>query len=166
MTIVNKQAFVQRYGGIYEHSPWVAEQAWDRLCEPGETSSIPSMMAQCVDDADDAQKLQLIRAHPDLAGRAAVQGELTEESSGEQASAGIDKCAPEEFDRFQDYNERYLKKFGFPFVMAVRNSNRHAILSAFDERLKNDAATEFARAIAEIHKIARLRFAALEKEQE
>lgn len=166
MTIVNKEAFVGRYGGVYEHSPWVAEQAWNRLCEPDENSSVADVLAQCVDDADDAAKLALIRAHPDLAGRAAVQGELTSESTGEQASAGIDQCTPDEFERFQEFNERYRQKFGFPFVMAVKNSNRHAILTAFEERLQNDTDSEFHRAIAEIHKIARLRLAALEEEQE
>ncbi|MGB5245749.1 MAG: 2-oxo-4-hydroxy-4-carboxy-5-ureidoimidazoline decarboxylase [Woeseia sp.] len=166
MTVVNKAAFVERYGGIYEHSPWVAERAWDSLCEPGATATVANALAEAVDDADHAQKLALIRAHPDLAGRAAVKGELTRESTGEQASAGIDQCAPEEFARFQDFNERYRQKFGFPFVMAVRNSNRHAILAAFEERLQNDPDTEFARALAEIHKIARLRLAALEEDQE
>lgn len=166
MSVVDKDGFVQRYGGIYEHSAWVAERAWDRLCEPEATDTLAHALAQAVDDADDAEKLALIRAHPDLAGRAAVQGDLTAESTGEQASAGIDKCTPEEFARFQDLNERYRQKFGFPFVMAVRDSHRHAILAAFDERLQNDIDTEFARAIKEIHKIARLRLAALEEEPE
>ncbi|MBT8084494.1 MAG: 2-oxo-4-hydroxy-4-carboxy-5-ureidoimidazoline decarboxylase [Woeseia sp.] len=166
MTIVDKNLFIEHYGGIYEDSPWVAELAWDRLCEPGEVQSIGNVLAQCVDDADDETKLALIRAHPDLAGRAAIRGELTQESTGEQASAGIDKCSPEEFERFQEYNDQYHRKFGFPFVMAVRDSNRQQILATFAERLQNDADIEFARAIAEIHKIARLRLAALEQESD
>ncbi|MGB5346791.1 MAG: 2-oxo-4-hydroxy-4-carboxy-5-ureidoimidazoline decarboxylase [Woeseia sp.] len=164
MSIVRKDSFVKRYGGIYEHSAWVAEAAWERLCEEGNMASTADMLAEVVDDADDAQKLALIRAHPDLAGRAAVQGELTQDSTGEQASAGIDQCTPAEFASFQEYNARYRAKFGFPFVMAVRNSNRRAILAAFGERLQNDVETEFARAIAEIHKIAKLRLAALEED--
>ena len=154
----DKAAFVRRYGGIYEHSPWVAEGAW----EQGVTAdNLAAVMAAVVDAAGYERQLALICAHPDLAGRAAVAGELTHESTDEQASAGIDQCTPEEFARFQDYNARYKERFGFPFIMAVRGSNRHAILNAFEERLGNDAETEFARAIQEIHKIARLRLAAL-----
>lgn len=166
MSVVDKQAFVQRYGGIYEHSPWVAEEAWDRMCEPEEEGSVADVMAKSVDKASDEKKLELIRAHPDLAGRAAVSGTLTAESGDEQASAGIDRCTPEEFERFQEYNAQYKEKFGFPFVMAVRNSNRHSILAAFKERLQNDPDIEFARAIAEIHKIARLRLEALEQDEQ
>jgi OHCU decarboxylase len=93
-----------------------------------------------------------------------VRGELTEDSTGEQASAGINQCTPEEFRRFQDLNDRYRKKFGFPFVMAVRNSNRHEILAAFEGRLRNDREQEFAQAIREIHKIARMRLESLFRE--
>ncbi len=163
---INKQAFVARYGGIYEHSAWVAEQSHALLPDRYSLTVLATVMADCVDRASDDDKLQLIRAHPDLAGRAAIQGELTVESSGEQASAGIDQCTPEEFARFQDMNGRYKARFDFPFVMAVRGSNRHAILAAFAERLQNSASEEFARALAEIHKIARLRLDALQAEQE
>jgi OHCU decarboxylase len=90
-----------------------------------------------------------------------VRGELTAESTGEQASAGIDQCNAEEFARFQRYNEAYKAKFGFPFIMAVRGSNRHKILAAFETRLENDAETEFHTAIEQIHKIARLRLEAV-----
>ncbi|MEQ8206094.1 MAG: 2-oxo-4-hydroxy-4-carboxy-5-ureidoimidazoline decarboxylase [Woeseia sp.] len=160
MREAERAAFVARYGGIYEHSSWVAERAWDLLDGSGNDTQIAATLAHCVDAASDAEKLRLIRAHPDLAGRAAVQGELTEESTGEQASAGIDQCTADEFARFQELNDRYKDKFGFPFVMAVRDSNRHAILAAFEERLQNDAQAEFACALSEIHKIARLRLAA------
>lgn len=153
----DQQEFVARYGGIYEHSPWVAEQAWLQLPEQYTAESLTRVMAACVDAASEAEQLRLIRAHPDLAGRAAVQGELTAESADEQASAGIDQCTPEEFARFKDLNARYKSRFGFPFVMAVRGSNRHAILAAFEERLQNSAAAEVARALSEIHTIARLR---------
>lgn len=160
VNVENRHDFVRRYGGIYEHSPWVAERAWQLLTDERELG-LAAAMARAVDEASDEQKHALIRAHPDLAGRAAVRGELTAESTGEQASAGIDQCTPEEFERFNALNERYREKFEFPFVMAVRGSNRHAILAAFEERLENDAAAEFDRALAEIHKIARLRLAAL-----
>jgi OHCU decarboxylase len=109
------------------------------------------------------RKLTLIRAHPDLAGKAAIAGDLTAESSEEQASAGIDQCTPEEYAEFQALNSRYKEKFGFPFVMAVRNSNRSDILRAFATRLENDTDTEFATAIAEIHQIARMRLEGISK---
>jgi OHCU decarboxylase len=165
MANADKAAFVARYGSIYEHSPWVAERAWDVLADSADVADIATAMARCVDTASDAEKSRLICAHPDLAGRAAVHGELTVASSGEQTSAGIDQCTPDEFERFQKLNKRYKEKFDFPFVMAVRGSNRHAILAAFEERLQNDAQAEFARALNEIHKIARLRLGALQQQE-
>jgi 2-oxo-4-hydroxy-4-carboxy-5-ureidoimidazoline decarboxylase len=160
----NLSAFVARYGGVYEHSPWVAEQSFAAVSERAGAEELATTFAACVDRADAETRLALIRAHPDLAGRAAVRGELTGESTDEQASAGINQCSPEEFRRFQDFNDRYRKKFGFPFVMAVRNSNRHEILAAFERRLRNDREQEFAQAISEIHKIARMRLEALFRE--
>jgi len=150
-------AFVERYGGIYEHSAWVARESFDDVVDANDTEELAVLFAECVDNASRDRRLELIRAHPDLAGRAAIAGELTVESNSEQASAGIDQCTPEEFARFQDLNNRYKEKFGFPFVMAVRNSDRRAILSAFETRLQNYAMDEFERAIAEIHKIALMR---------
>jgi 2-oxo-4-hydroxy-4-carboxy-5-ureidoimidazoline decarboxylase len=157
---LSREAFVARYGGIYEHSPWVAEQCFDEASEAG-TNVLVKLFASCVDAADHDAKIRLIRAHPDLAGRAAVRGELTAESTGEQASAGIDQCTKEEFEQFVALNSAYKDKFGFPFIMAVKNSNRHDILAAFRTRIENDADSEFATAMREIHKIARWRLEAL-----
>lgn len=156
----SRDVFVARYGGIYEHSPWVADRCFAVAANVG-SNELARLFAQCVNVAEHDTKLQLIRAHPDLAGRAAVRGELTEESAGEQASAGIDQCSAEEYAQFIEFNTAYRDKFGFPFVMAVKNSNRHAILAAFAQRLENDADTEFETAIQEIHKIARLRLEAM-----
>jgi len=161
---MTREEFVSRYGGIYEHSPWVAEQVFDTTLADG-SAALPELFAECVDNADDEVKLALICAHPDLAGKAAVSGELTQDSSEEQQSAGIDQCTPEEYRRFQSLNEQYKAKFRFPFVMAVRNSNRHRILAAFEERLQNGRDEEAAKAISEIHKIARLRFVAMANEK-
>ena len=158
---LSREAFIARYGGIYEHSPWVAEQAFD-ADGPCSGEALIRSLAGSVERADDATRLALIRAHPDLAGKAAIAGELTADSSEEQRSAGIDQCNPEEFERFQRLNDAYRDKFGFPFVMAVRGSDRHEILAAFAMRLENDAQTEFATAIGEIHKIAALRIEALD----
>lgn len=156
--------FVARYGGIYEHSRWVAEETFDEGLDPSDTDTLAVLFSECVDNASHHRRLDLIRAHPDLAGRAAVAGQLTDESTEEQSSAGIDQCTPEEFARFQNLNDLYKKKFEFPFVMAVRDSNRIAILAAFEERLQNDPREEFERAITEIHKIARLRLEAMASE--
>jgi len=160
---MNRDEFIQRYGGIYEHSAWVAEQAWE-LLNSDAAPELSKLFADCVDRAGESMQLELICAHPDLAGKAAVAGELTQESSAEQQSAGIDQCTAEEFEQFQELNQKYKQKFRFPFVMAVRNSNRHKILAAFEERLHNSRRAEMAKAIQEIHKIAGLRFAAMIEE--
>lgn len=157
-----RDAFVLRFGGVYEHSPWVALRAFPKAAGVTDPERLARIMAAEVDRAAHEEKLALIRAHPDLAGRAAMTGQLGRDSTAEQASAGIDQCTRDEYERFLSLNERYKQKFGFPFVMAVRGSNRHAILAGFEERLGNDRETEFGRAIAEIHKIARLRLEAME----
>jgi 2-oxo-4-hydroxy-4-carboxy--5-ureidoimidazoline (OHCU) decarboxylase len=175
--------FLRRYGGIYEHSPWVAEQAYEEACAITDPNRLAQIFAAHVDAADHDTKLALIRAHPDLAGRAAVGAhaegnrselepdlglrtatagdhpptDLTPASKQEQQSAALDQCTPEEYKQFHKLNRRYKDKFGFPFIMAVRGSNRHEILSAFTSRLENDPETEFATAMSEIHKIAKLR---------
>ncbi len=156
---MSEAEFEQMFGGIYEDSPWVARGTWARgLDQRHDTvEGLAEALAATVDAADEETRLALIRAHPDLAGRAAVRGELGEASSREQAGAGIDQCSPEEYDRFQFLNEAYKRRFGFPFVMAVKGSNRRAILAAFEERLANDTDAELERAMTEIHRIARFR---------
>lgn len=157
-----REQFVARFGGVYEHSTWVAEEAFAEAVEITDPAQLATIFANCVDAASYDRKLTLIRAHPDLAGKAAIAGGLTDASSDEQSSAGIDQCTPEEYEQFQSLNAQYKDKFGFPFVMAVRDSNRNDILSAFAKRVRNDEASEFATAITEIHKIARLRLEAME----
>lgn len=161
MSGMTREQFVSRYGGIYEHSAWVAERAHEQMSAGSDARDLEAALAASVDQAEHDEKLALIRAHPDLAGKAAVRGELTVDSSGEQKSAGIDQCTAEEFEQFQSLNARYKAKFGFPFVMAVRDRNRHEILGAFAERLENDVQEEFDTAIREIHMIARLRLGAI-----
>ncbi len=153
--------FMKRFGGIYEHSPWVAERAAPHIGSGADYDQIARLMADCVDNASRERQLALIRAHPDLAGRAQVAGTLTAASTAEQASAGLDQCTPVEYEQFQALNRRYREKFGFPFVMAVKNSTRADILAAFEERLGNDYEAEFETALIEIHKIARMRLEAL-----
>jgi 2-oxo-4-hydroxy-4-carboxy-5-ureidoimidazoline decarboxylase len=161
---LDQSSFIARYGGIYEHSPWVAEEAYERANGVRNPAELAKIMAACVNAAPDDTKLALIRAHPDLAGRAAIAGELTADSTAEQASAGIDQCSEEEFARFHSLNEQYRQKFGFPFVIAVRGKHRAEILAAFEQRLGNELKEEVATAIREIHKIARLRLEAMESQ--
>jgi 2-oxo-4-hydroxy-4-carboxy-5-ureidoimidazoline decarboxylase len=110
-----------------------------------------------VDAAGEAPQLKLVRAHPELAGKAAVRGELTAESTREQAGAGLDQCSPEEFARLQSLNTRYNEKFGFPFILAVRGYDRHGIIDAFAKRVDNDHATELRASLEQIHRIAGFR---------
>lgn len=152
-----RDAFVRRYGGIYENSPWVAERSYDEARDIEDPEHLAEIFARCVDNADEDTRLALIRGHPDLADRAAIAGKLSAVSTEEQRSAGIDRCTREEYELFQSLNSHYKIKFGFPFVMAVRGSTPVQILACFQARLENNRETEFNAAIAEIHKIARLR---------
>lgn len=156
---LSRDAFVSTFADIYEHSPWVAERAYDLGVDASldEIETLHQRMADILLSASHDQQLALINAHPDLAGKAAVRGELTEASTNEQAGAGIHECTPEEFARFTELNDAYKAKFGFPFIMAVKGSNRHQILAAFEERIHNSAEAEFQRALAEINKIALFR---------
>lgn len=156
--------FTARFGGIYEHSAWVARNAWQQglTAEHDTAAGLATLLAAQVDHADDTTRLELIRLHPDLGGRAATAGQLTADSAQEQAGAGLDACTPAQFERLQQLNTAYTDKFGFPFVVAVKGLQRDDILAAMAERLDNDAATEQRRAINEIHKIARLRLGAVD----
>jgi len=157
--------FVEIFGGVYEHSPWVAEGAWSRGLGPEHDSveGLSTLLGEIVGKAGTQQQLALIQAHPDLAGKAAVRGELTTASTSEQAGAGIDQCSEVEFERFQNFNTAYKEKFRFPFIMAVKGSNRIAILTAFEQRLDNNPEVEFDRALEEIHKIAGFRLEQIAK---
>ncbi|WP_271411648.1 2-oxo-4-hydroxy-4-carboxy-5-ureidoimidazoline decarboxylase [Pseudomonas sp. Q1-7] len=156
---LSRDAFVEAFADIYEHSPWVAEKAFDlgRDDRIDDIDGLHQRMADLLLSASHEAQLALINAHPDLAGKAAVRGELTEASTSEQAGAGIHECTAEEFARFTELNDAYKAKFGFPFIMAVKGSNRHQILAAFEERIHNSPEAEFNRALAEINKIALFR---------
>ena len=147
----NKSDFITKFGGIYEHSPWVAEAAF------AAGGDIQAAMKAAVNAAPRDKKLALICAHPELA---CLQG-LTASSTSEQDGAGLNQCTPEELAEFQKLNDDYKKKFGFPFVIAVRGLHRTDILAQFRKRIHNDAATEFDTALEQIHKIAGFRLSAL-----
>lgn len=148
--------FVKVLGGIYEHSPWFAEAAAKQ--RPfANTAELAAALRGAVDAAGQEAQITLVRAHPELAGRAAVRGELTAESTREQAGAGLDQCTAEEFQRLQDLNAAYNRKFGFPFILAVRGYDRHGIIEAFARRLDNEPAVELQTCINQIHRIAQFR---------
>jgi 2-oxo-4-hydroxy-4-carboxy-5-ureidoimidazoline decarboxylase len=148
--------FVARFGDVAERSPWVAEGAARMRPFAGRDAMISAFAATVAAAPRDAQ-LALICAHPDLAGRAAIAGELTADSSREQTGAGLDKLTVEEFARFTDLNGRYRRKFGFPFIFAVKGATKHRILDAFAARIDNDRETEFATALEQVCRIFRFR---------
>jgi len=154
-----RAAFVARYGGVFEHSPWIAEATFDAELPSGPLTAqkLHACMTAVLRAGSAAQKQALIAAHPDLAGRLAQAGRLTAESTQEQASAGLDLLSDAERAQFTDLNERYKARFAMPFILAVKGRRKDEILAAFERRLENDKAKEFDTALAEIEKIALLR---------
>jgi 2-oxo-4-hydroxy-4-carboxy-5-ureidoimidazoline decarboxylase len=160
LNTMDRAAFVTLLGGIFEHSPWIAEAAWN--ARPFTTiDALHAAMVAVIDGAGEAQRLALLRAHPELAGKAAVRGELTRNSTQEQAGAGLDRCSPEELARIQSLNAAYNAKFGFPFIVAVKDLDRAGIIDRFADRLEHDRAAEFSEALAQVARIARVRLEAL-----
>jgi len=152
----SREEFVRVIGPAFEHSPWIAEAAW--AARPFiNVEALHHALVQVVHNAGEEKKLALIRAHPDLVGRAALAGTLTPESNREQASAGLGKLTPEEIAVFETNNRAYRVKFGFPFVICARLNKKAAILTGFEERLQNTRTQEIAAALEEIGKIAWLR---------
>lgn len=152
--------FVEIFGGVFEHSPWVAERC-ARARPFASVTEMHDIMMGAVEAASEDEQLALLRAHPDLAGRAALKGELTAASTGEQASAGLDALTPEEMERFTELNTAYSMRFGFPFIMAVRGADKARILAGFEGRLGNDCHDELQRALTEVGKIAWMRLLTL-----
>lgn len=156
---MQRDDFINVFGSIYEHSSWIAAAAFDSglTTRHDNIDQLHALMSHILESADDQQKLALINAHPDLAGKAAIAKELTAASNNEQASAGISNCNPAEFSRFSDLNAQYKATFKFPFIMAVKDSNKLEILASFEQRIHNDVPSEFRRALSEINKIALFR---------
>jgi len=153
---------MEKFGGVYEQFPEIAMRAFGNgLTSATDTpAGLARAMAKVAASLDKPAKLQLIRNHPDLADRLSVAG-LTASSRSEQLGAGLDRCTPEEFGRFQELNDAYKGKFGFPFIFAVAGKRRKQILAAFESRIENDRESEFRTALAEVDKIARIRLKAL-----
>lgn len=161
---MDRDSFLRKFGGIYEHSAWVAEIVFDQKAHLSATkhTDLAGAMAQIVEAASPEIQMVLLRAHPDLAGKLALSGELTADSTSEQASAGLDQCTPAEMESFTTLNTTYREKFEFPYILAVRGRNRHEILANFQARVSNDVGQEFREALNQVHQIAKLRLAALD----
>lgn len=153
---MDRVAFRVAFGDVAEHSPWVAEAAFD-LKPFDNREALVDAFRKAMMAADKSDQLALIRAHPDLAGKAARAGEMAEASKREQAGAGLDTLSEEEFERFTRLNDAYKERFGFPFIFAVKGATKYMILEAFEQRLLHDAETEFATALEQIVRIFRFR---------
>lgn len=148
--------FVAALGGLFEHTPWVAAGAWHARPFNSRTA-LHQALCHAMYAAPAGQQLDLIRAHPDLAGKAAIAKTLTAASAGEQASAGLDRLSPDEFARFTALNNAYRDRFGFPFIICVREHTKHSILDHFVARLNHTPDEEIRTALGEIAKIAKIR---------
>ncbi|HHB80187.1 MAG TPA: 2-oxo-4-hydroxy-4-carboxy-5-ureidoimidazoline decarboxylase, partial [Aliiroseovarius sp.] len=156
---MSRDEFVATFGGVYEHSPWIAERAHARELGPAHDSAagMASALARVFRTASDSERLGVLKAHPDLAGKLAAAKRLTAESSAEQSSAGLDALTDGEREAFARLNDSYIQKHGFPFIIAVRDHDKVGILRAFERRHENDTETEFVEACKQVERIARLR---------
>lgn len=150
---LDETAFIARYGALFEHSPWVVERAARRR----PFADLHDGLMRVVFDATPEEQLALIRAHPELAGKAAIDRTLTRASAAEQASAGLDRLTPEEYDRFHTLNAAYRTAHAMPFIICVRLTDKAGILAAMAARAANPTETEITTALAEIGKIVKLR---------
>ena len=154
------EEFVETLKDIFEHSPWVAVRVVD-MRPFKSVRSLHGKMLEQVSLASRREQLDLIRAHPDLAGKAALAGDLTDASTSEQAGAGLDTLTKDELAQFHTLNDAYQSRFGFPFILAVKGHDKHSILAAFEARIENDADQERIEALKQIGEIARIRLEAM-----
>lgn len=157
---LDRDAFVRELGGIFEHSPWVASGSWE--ARPfGSVAELHEAMTAVVRRSSDETILELLRAHPDLGTRLAV----TDYSASEQSGAGLDRLTPEEYERITSLNKRYVEKFGFPFILAVRGRTKEEIVAAMEARVLNGVLEEKVEALAQIGRITRFRLEDLVEER-
>ncbi|WP_064695335.1 2-oxo-4-hydroxy-4-carboxy-5-ureidoimidazoline decarboxylase [Rhizobium aegyptiacum] len=166
--MLSREDFVSRFGGVFEHSSFIAERAYDDggVREPLTATGVHAALAAVFRAASHEERLGVLRAHPDLAGRLAIAGELTEDSRKEQAGAGLDRLSADEHARFTQLNSAYVEKFGFPFIIAVKGLGKDDILTAFETRIGNGRDEEFATAAAQVERIALLRLTSMLPEVE
>jgi len=156
---MSRDDFVAAFGGIFEHSPWIAEGAHELELGPLHdcAAGVHNALCRVFRSASEQARLAVLNAHPDLAGKLAAAGALTAESTAEQAGAGLDLLTDDERATFQNLNADYVAKHGFPFIIAVKDNDKASILAAFHRRINNDRATEFATACRQVERIAELR---------
>ena len=155
---MDRDAFVAAFGGVFEHSAWVAEGAHALVSKGDDTAAgVHQALVKVFRLANEEQRLGVLMAHPDLAGKLAAAGRLTAESTAEQAGAGLDMLTDDERAAFVKLNQAYKSKFGFPFIIAVKDHSKASILDAFHRRIGHDRATEFAEACRQVERIAELR---------
>jgi OHCU decarboxylase len=156
---MEKAEFVAKFGGVFEHSPWIAERAWNLELGSAHDSAggLHNALARMFRSASQEERLAVLKAHPDLAGKLAAAKRLTPESTAEQASAGLDALTDEERATFSLLNTAYVEKFGFPFIIAVKGLDKARILAAFQERIENSREEEFDTACRQVERIALLR---------
>lgn len=160
ITSMSQAGFVSLLADVYEHSPWVAETAWQ--WRPfADREALAGAMERAMRQADRERQLSLVRAHPKLMGRVKVGKPLSDNSKQEQRGAGLDQCSPEESEELAQLNQAYESRFGFPFIISVRGLDRHQIIDALHYRLNNDPETEFTTALDQIVRIATSRLAQL-----
>jgi OHCU decarboxylase len=153
---MDRDDFVAYFGGVFEESPWIAREAWES--RPfGSVDALHAAMVWVVEHSPRAARLELIRAHPDLAGKAAIAGALTPESTREQAAAGLDRLTPAQYERITTLTAAYRERFGFPFVLCAREHTADSIIATAAARLEARPDEEEQTALSEIAKIARLR---------
>ena len=155
---MDRPSFVQKFGGIFEKSPWVADKAWDRL-PFASVEAMHAAMVTVVKEAPLPTQLALLQSHPDLAGKEAQAGAMTAASVSEQAAAGLNALSKAEMTRIAEENHAYREKFGFPFIIAVRMHTKEGIFFDFARRLQNDTQTEYANDLQNVYAITRLRLA-------
>ena len=156
LSSLSQADFARELGAIFEHSPWIPERAW--AARPfADIDALHQAMLRVVQEASEAEQLALITAHPELAGKEAAAGTLTNDSTNEQRGAGLDQCSPAELQRLRDLNAAYRERFGFPFVIAVKGRSRYQIMDAIEERLHNERDVEFDTCLDQIGQIARFR---------
>jgi 2-oxo-4-hydroxy-4-carboxy-5-ureidoimidazoline decarboxylase len=152
----DRAGFTAALGAIFEHSPWIPERTWS--ARPfASVDVLHAALCATLGAASGAEQLAFIRAHPELAGKAAIRGELTQASNREQSGAGLDRCTPEEYARLHALNAGYGARFGFPFILAVRGYDRAGVLAELERRLGNAREAELAEALRQIERIARFR---------
>jgi 2-oxo-4-hydroxy-4-carboxy-5-ureidoimidazoline decarboxylase len=153
---MTKLEFVRLLGSIYEHSPWIAEETYEE--QPfSNREDLTFALRAVVESSSDEAKLALIRAHPDLGGKLARAGQLTQESTKEQAGLGLDRLSDVEYEKFETLNTAYLAKFGFPFIICAKRHTRAQVLAAFAKRIENTRGKEIEEALRQIHFIAQMR---------